>query len=126
MKRYVLAGVLVVVGSMSWGADATPRSTYHPPEVLTWSSGLQIVLSLVLVLGLMAGVVWLLKRFQGLGQPPSRGKAVMRVVSSLAVGQRERVVLVEVDQTWVMVGVAPGQIRALHVQQVPLSHDAPD
>lgn len=104
-----------------WGETVHPA--YHPPEVLTWSSGLQIVFSLVLVLGLMAVVAWLLKRFQWSTQ--ARGTSpLMRVVASSAVGQRERVVLVEVDNTWVMVGVAPGHVSALHVQPKPESTHA--
>jgi flagellar protein FliO/FliZ len=30
------------------------------------------------------------------------------------VGQRERVVLVEVADTWLVIGVAPGHVTALH------------
>ena len=38
------------------------------------------------------------------------------------VGQRERVVVVEVGGSWLVLGVAPGQVRALHTlpAQTPL------
>ena len=39
---------------------------------------------------------------------------MLKVISGVAVGQRERIVLVEVNDTWLVVGVAPGQVRTLH------------
>jgi flagellar protein FliO/FliZ len=38
----------------------------------------------------------------------------MRIVSSLPVGARERIILLELEDTWLVVGVAPGEIRTLH------------
>ena len=40
--------------------------------------------------------------------------SVLKVISGVAVGQRERIVLVEVNDTWLVIGVAPGQVRTLH------------
>ncbi|MDA8415825.1 MAG: flagellar biosynthetic protein FliO [Betaproteobacteria bacterium] len=99
-----------------WGEGGHPA--YQPPELLTWSSGLQVVLSLGFVLALMAGVGWFLKRYSWYGKPRS-GDPLLRIVGSVAVGQRERVVVVELENTWVMVGVAPGQVESLHVQPKP-------
>ncbi|NDU85635.1 MAG: flagellar biosynthetic protein FliO [Ferrovum sp.] len=107
-------------GSLSSWSSESVKAPYAPPEVLTWSSGLQIVFSLVLVLALMAAVAWVLKKFQwGGARNSGRGTEPLRIVSSLAVGQRERVVLVEVQDTWVMVGVAPGHVQTLHVLPRP-------
>jgi flagellar protein FliO/FliZ len=36
------------------------------------------------------------------------------VIAGTSVGPRERVVLLEVEDTWLLVGVAPGQVNALH------------
>jgi flagellar protein FliO/FliZ len=41
-------------------------------------------------------------------------EGVVRVRGGIAVGQRERVVVVEVRDTWLVLGVAPGTVRALH------------
>jgi flagellar protein FliO/FliZ len=35
-------------------------------------------------------------------------------VATQALGQRERVVLVEIGDDWLLLGVAPGQVSALH------------
>jgi flagellar protein FliO/FliZ len=80
-------------------------------SVITAGSMFQSLLGLLLVLAMIAGAAWLLKRFSV--QPGSGGGAI-KVIAGAAVGQRERVVLVEVGGTWLLVGVAPGQVRALH------------
>ena len=88
----------------------------HPPlpvPVSAVGSGsiLQIMFSLLLVLAAIVLVAWLLKRMnitrQGTGDH-------LKVIGGVAVGQRERVVLVEIENTWLVIGVGPGQIRTLH------------
>jgi flagellar protein FliO/FliZ len=73
-------------------------------------SVLQFALGLALVLGLIVAAGWFAKRFQ-LG-PAASG--LVKVISGAAVGQRERVVVVEVGDTWMVLGVAPGRVTALH------------
>ncbi len=74
-------------------------------------SMLQVMLGLGLVLALMAGLAWLLRRLTGMQRGVS---GVIKVIGGSAVGQRERVVLVEVADTWLVIGVAPGHVSALH------------
>jgi flagellar protein FliO/FliZ len=75
------------------------------------SSLLQVMLGLGLVLIVMAGFVWLLKRFRSM--QPGSGDTI-KIIGGSVVGQRERIVLVEVADTWLVVGVAPGHVTALH------------
>ena len=72
---------------------------------------LQVILGLGLVLGAIAGCAWLLRRFGGL---QANGAGAIKVIGGSQVGQRERVVLVEVADTWLVIGVAPGHVTALH------------
>ena len=72
---------------------------------------LQMLFGLVIVLGMLIGAAWLLKRFS-IQQKISGG--AIKVIAGAAVGQRERIVLVEVGDTWLLVGVAPGHVSALH------------
>ena len=83
----------------------------------------QVVIGLVVVLALVAALAWMLKRFSGLR---GTGSGLIRVVSAAAVGQRERIVLVELGGTWLLVGVAPGQVRSLHTMPKSESIAAPD
>jgi flagellar biosynthetic protein FliO len=57
---------------------------------------------------LLVGSLWLLKRLTAVRGPAS---GMMRVVAATAVGGRERVVIVEVGSTWLVLGVAPGAFR---------------
>jgi len=81
------------------------------------------VLGLAAVLAAVGAIAWLLKRFSGLR---GTGSGLIRIVGGAAVGQRERVVLVEVGSTWLLLGVAPGQVRALHTMSKNESAAAPD
>ncbi len=105
-----LAGALWSYSCGTWAADPA-RPAFAPPSVLTLSSVLQILLSLLLVLGVVALVAWVFKR---LNLPHQGSGRTMKIIGSLAVGQRERVVLVEVQDTWLVLGVATGQVRTLH------------
>lgn len=79
-----------------------------PPA--TGSALLQMVLSLGLVLALLIGSLWLLRRFR-IGQ--GAAGSVLKVVASTAVGPRENVVVVEIGDEWLVLGVAPGNVRLL-------------
>lgn len=90
----------------------TARPVYTPPPPpVSSGSILQVIFSLLLVLGAVVLVAWLLKR---ISLPQHGAGNLLKVVSGVAVGQRERIVLVEVNDTWLVVGVAPGQVRTLH------------
>lgn len=82
-----------------------------PPE--TGSALLQMTLSLGLVLALLVGTLWLLKRFR-IGQSSTGG--TLKVVASAAVGPRENIVIVEVGDEWLVLGVAPGNVRLLQTR----------
>lgn len=71
---------------------------------------LQTILALVFVLALLIGLAWFMKRY---GPKVMGGNNKMRVVSSLNLGGRERIVLVEVADQWIVVGASPGRINAL-------------
>lgn len=43
----------------------------------------------------------------------------LKVVGSAAVGNRERVVIVDVDGTWLVLGVGGGQVTKLHEREAP-------
>lgn len=79
--------------------------------VISAGSLAQSLLGLLVVLALIACAAWLLRR---VAAPMGGAPGAIRVIAGAAVGQRERVVLVEIGGTWLVVGVAPGQVRALH------------
>jgi flagellar protein FliO/FliZ len=88
-----------------------PAYTPPPPAAVSTGSVMQIIFSLILVLAAVAVVAWMMKR---INMPQHGAASLLKVVSGVAVGPRERVVLMEVNDTWLIVGVAPGQVRTLH------------
>jgi flagellar protein FliO/FliZ len=71
---------------------------------------LQMMLALAVVLGAFFGVAWLMKRTGAMG---SGSQQVLKLVSSVAVGTRERVVVIEIGGQWIVAGVAPGSVNQL-------------
>jgi flagellar protein FliO/FliZ len=69
-----------------------------------------MLLGLIGVLAMLVGSLWLLKKLTAVRGP---GSNLMRVVGATAVGGRERVVILEVGSTWLVLGVAPGRVTAL-------------
>lgn len=85
------------------------------------ASVLTVLLSLVLILAGFVAVAWFARRYlPGLG-----AQGVVRLVATTAVGPRERVVVVEVDGTWLVLGVGGGNVRLLHSVSKPDSPPAP-
>jgi flagellar protein FliO/FliZ len=70
----------------------------------------KVLIGLVVVLGLMAGSAWLLKRF-GVARAASGG--TIKVVGGVSVGHRERVLVLEVADQWIVVGVSPGRVSSI-------------
>ncbi|MGE4460678.1 MAG: flagellar biosynthetic protein FliO [Stenotrophomonas sp.] len=80
------------------------------------------VLALLAVLALIVGLGWLLKRLPGAGFRPGEG---LKLVASLNVGAKERVVVVDVNGQQLLLGITAGGISALHALPEPLPAPAP-
>ena len=102
------AFTLSLLASEASAQAASAASIAATPSVS--SSLLQMFLALIGVLALLFACLWLLKKLTA-----QRGAAagLLRVVAATAVGTRERVVIVEIGSTWLVLGVAPGQVSAL-------------
>ena len=78
----------------------------------------QLVLGLLLVLGLIFFLAWLLRRVQQAG-PAGKGQ-VIELIGSRALGPRDRLMLVQVGNEQILLGLSPGSITALHVLKEPV------
>lgn len=81
-----------------------------PPGV-SIGTYIQAALALTLIIVLLAGTAWLARKVSG---GKSFGQAGIKVVGGVALGPRERIVLLEVGEEWLIIGIVPGQIRTLH------------
>ncbi|MEB0078715.1 flagellar biosynthetic protein FliO [Pseudomonas sp. CCI3.2] len=77
----------------------------------------QLVLGLLLVVGLIFGLAWLLRRVQGAN--PRNGQLI-ELLGSRALGPRDRLVLVQVGKEQILLGISPGRITPLHVLKEPV------
>lgn len=64
------------------------------------------------------GTAWLARKVSG---GKGFGQGGMKVIGGVALGPREKLILVEVGDTWLVIGLVPGQIRTLH--QLPKGSD---
>ena len=101
----------LVASLLAWPFAAIAQGSSESPGV---SSGAiaQMLLSLLLVIALLFLGAWLLRRLNG-GRSFGHG-GPLRVVGGLMISPRERIVLIEVADSWLVVGIVPGQIKTLH------------
>ena len=94
--------------------NSTTSATSH----LDWAS---LAGNFLLVLVLLVGVLWLLRRMQGIkglqGLRPVARR--LSVVEALSVGPRQKLALVRLDDREVLVGITPNGFTLLDKQAAP-------
>ena len=93
----------------------------QPASPVSAGSVAQLALSLAAIIALILAVSWVLKRLK-LGTV--RGRGEIAVIDQLSLGPRERIVLVRVGESQVLVGVSAGGLvgsppRRAHRDQEP-------
>ncbi len=78
----------------------------------------QLIGGLVLVIGAIVVLGWVLRRTQG---GLNRGSQAIDIVAARSVGARERLMLVQVGDEQVLIGVAPSGMRTLHTLKRPVA-----
>jgi flagellar protein FliO/FliZ len=104
LMALLASGAALAGGATPLAIAAETASPPPGPDLLPTTLGLALVLALIF------GAAWLVRRIGLLGRG---GSGLLRVVASQAVGQRERVVVLEVGEQWLVLGVAPGRVNAL-------------
>lgn len=75
------------------------------------SAFLQAFIGLVVIIALLILTVYLGRKIWG---GKGFGQGGLKILGGIALSPRERVVLIEAGDTWLVIGVVPGQIRTLH------------
>ena len=112
LRRAAASIAAAACGLAAHAALPTVPSPAEAAPAVGASSLLQAGFGMFAVLGLIFLCAWAARRF-GLQRLGGGGQSV-KVVSSTMVGQRERVVVVEVGATWLVLGVTASQVSALH------------
>ena len=105
--------------AMAQGADP---GLAHKGAV-SLASVLQMITVLLAVLALIFAGAWALKRF---GRMQGTAHEQLRLVGGINLGQRERIVIVQAGSDRLLIGVAPGCIRTLHVLEPAPEGEAAD
>lgn len=93
-------------------------SMAQPASPLSVSSLAQLTLSLVAIIALIFAVSWLMKRLKLAGP---RGRGEISVIDELTLGPRERIVLLRVGESQLLVGVGAGTVVGLTPLAVPVA-----
>jgi flagellar protein FliO/FliZ len=100
MKRFILVFIFLAGYAHASETAANPST----------ASMFQTLLGLTVVLGLLATAAWGMKRL-GMVKTPNAG--TLKIVSGINVGNREKILVIEVAEQWIVVGVTAGQINTL-------------
>lgn len=130
INGYLIAQGEVVVVADKYGVRITdiitPSERMAPPEPLVMNNHatvqssapvsaeplLQVSGALIAIIALILAAAWLVKR---LGFAPKRtGVNGLKISASASLGARERVVVVDVEDARLVLGVTAGQINLLH------------
>ena len=82
----------------------------------------QMLVGLILVIAAILVLAFVMRRVGGI---QSRLGSQFRVMGGISVGSRERVLLLQVGERQLLVGVAPGRVQTLHVLEEPIRAEVP-
>ncbi|CAN2965910.1 MULTISPECIES: flagellar biosynthetic protein FliO [Pseudomonas] len=115
--KYAMAGLLLALPLSALAAEPVAQVAAAPAVGSVGGQLTQLVLGLLLVIGLIFVLAWLMRRVQRIG--PGNGQ-VIELVGSRALGPRDRLVLVQVGEEQILLGITPGRITPLHVLKTPV------
>jgi flagellar protein FliO/FliZ len=117
MNKFVcnIPGVLIcsLLASPVLAQTATePVGRSSSLDAFSLGNILNMFMGLAIVVALILGLAWILRKY---GRLPGNNLVDMKVIGGLSLGTREKAVLIEVENTRLLIGVTPGHIQTLHV-----------
>ncbi len=101
----------LAVFAQSATEDVTVIEPMSPSYLIKLTGGLVLVVAVIFTLA------WLVKRLN-LAQHSQNG--LLRIVAGLAVGTKDRIVLLQVGDEQILLGLSPGRIEKLHTLSDPI------
>ncbi|MDX1757571.1 MAG: flagellar biosynthetic protein FliO [Marinobacter sp.] len=108
--------LLWLAPAVALAQEGAPANRPSVPDSVGTITSLGI--GLLVVIGLIFVCAWLVRRMSGL---TGMNNQLMKVVSVLNLGARERIALIEVGDKQILVGITPTTIRTLHVFEEPVT-----
>ncbi|AZE85043.1 Flagellar biosynthesis protein FliO [Pseudomonas orientalis] len=115
--KYSMAGLWLALPLSALAAEPVAQAAAAPVVGSVGGQLTQLLLGLLLVIGLIFVLAWLMRRVQRIG--PGNAQ-VIELVGSRALGPRDRLVLVQVGEEQILLGITPGRITPLHVLKTPV------
>lgn len=122
-SKYLVRGGFILVVNLLWPAmsfaveKVGAAASGSVPAGVSAGSLLQVTLGLLVVLLVIIGIAWILRRY---GRFQSSASGSLKIMGGLSIGPRERVVLLQVGEEQLLIGVAPGRVQALHHLKHPV------
>lgn len=109
-----IASSLYLMPAICFGEVLADKESQIVPagSPMSFAYVMQILVSFLIVIGVILFIAWFMKRTGRLGHG---GGQLIKIKSSISLGMREKIIVIEVANENIVVGVAPGQIRTLHV-----------
>ena len=90
---------------------AAPLEPISSPYLLKLTGGLILIVALILLLA------WRVKKFNPNQKSPT---GLIKIIAGLSIGTRDRIVLLQIGEEQILVGLTPGRIEKLHTLAQPL------
>lgn len=101
---------LMLIGLNAFAQATTTAAGANATDM--WGPALRMLGSLLAVLAIVAALAWLAQRLRNGGRLQT---GLIQVVSGVSLGNREKVVLLRVNDEDILVGVSAAGMRPLHV-----------
>ena len=102
IRRLTLVSLALSLSPGAHASDASPTLA---------SAALQTTIGLAFVVAMIIAIAFLVKR---LLPGKFHGAQLIRPVASVSIGARERIVVVEIEEQWLVLGVTPASINTLY------------
>ena len=108
--------ILFLFSAEAYSVDSTSSQKINPSAVDN-SYLLQLFIGLFVVVFCIVVLAWAAKKMRGF---QSLADDSIKIISAMSMGARERILLLQVGEEQILIGVAPGKINKLHVLDKPV------
>ncbi|MEQ8408528.1 MAG: flagellar biosynthetic protein FliO [Gammaproteobacteria bacterium] len=115
LRIFPVALLLLVSASARAAAETTAAA---PVSLSGSSSVLQMLLGLFMVIAIIIGLSLAVKKFNMF---PTGAPGAIKIISGLALSNKDRILLLQVGDEQILVSASPGQVRKVHELRTPVA-----
>lgn len=103
---------MLTLSPLSFAAEKAAQAPVSSSPLSTSTMIFQVLIALGIVTAAILALAWMAKR---LGNTHLLQQRDLKVLSTMSLGTREKIVLIEVEKQKILLGVTPTNISSLHV-----------